>query len=102
MKEKILNKIKEKETVFQNQLWKELDLDSRKCSKIVRELEEQDLVKREWANTNGSRTYKIEYNGNKDPHSTLIAGQEIAPCAVCEEECTPEYCRPLDKWVSFI
>ncbi|MBP1908264.1 hypothetical protein [Methanolobus bombayensis] len=46
--------------IYQNQLWKKLEVDSRKCSRIVISLVDKKLVSREQAVSNGARTYLLK------------------------------------------
>jgi len=45
--------------IFQSQLWRELDIDSRKCSRIVTSLFKKGLINRDSAVSNGARTYRL-------------------------------------------
>ncbi|RQD81826.1 Lrp/AsnC family transcriptional regulator, partial [Methanosalsum natronophilum] len=58
---------KKKDGIYQNELWKELEIDSRKCSRIISKLLEEGLVTRESAVSNGSRTYLIKANTQTQP-----------------------------------
>jgi hypothetical protein len=49
-----------KDGVFQNVIWKELDIDSRKCSRIIKKLLDKDLIIREVGVSNGARTYLLK------------------------------------------
>lgn len=60
--QKIISTIIENDGCFQNQLWKDLDIDSRKCSRIVKRLADKDLITKEHAVSNGARTYKLDIN----------------------------------------
>lgn len=50
---------KHTEGVFQNIIWKELQIDSRKCSRIIKKLLDKDLIIREVGVSNGARTYLL-------------------------------------------
>jgi len=50
---------KHTEGVFQNVIWKELQIDSRKCSRIIKKLLDKDLIIREVGVSNGARTYLL-------------------------------------------
>jgi hypothetical protein len=47
---------------LQNDLWKELEIDSRKCSRVVQSLLSKELIAREEAVSNGARTYRLKLN----------------------------------------
>ncbi|WP_394295769.1 hypothetical protein [Methanohalophilus mahii] len=44
---------------FQNRLWKSLNIDNRKCSRKVKSLVDKEIILRQPAVNNGSRTYKL-------------------------------------------
>jgi predicted transcriptional regulator len=116
LQEKVLQYVKDNpDGVLQNQLGIELELDSKKCSKIIRRLVELGQVQRSWEKTGSVRTYRIFYNSDgakpktklkhrSDPElkKLSIAGDEVFPCLGCSqypEECNPIHCQTLDAWV---
>jgi len=91
---------KHKDGVFQSELWKEMDIDSRKCSRIVTKLVKGELVVRESAVSNGARTYLLRVAEDAKPsYDELLAGEMFSPCAGCRDACQPEYCGKLGDWV---
>ncbi len=89
-----------KEGVFQNELWKELEIDSRKCSRIVSKLLKEDLIIREQAVSNGARTYLLKVKEEEKPcFDLLLSGEMFSPCAGCRDACQPEICEKLTIWV---
>jgi hypothetical protein len=52
--------ISSEDGVYQNELWKQLSIDSRKCSRIVKSLLDKKLINREQAVSNGARTYLLK------------------------------------------
>ncbi|WP_406661586.1 Lrp/AsnC family transcriptional regulator [Methanolobus sp. ZRKC3] len=101
LEEDALNVIRShKEGVFQNELWKLLEIDSRKCSRIVSKLLDDDLINRESAVSNGARTYLLTVKEEKKPsYDLLMAGEVFSPCAGCRDACQPEICDKLTFWV---
>lgn len=86
--------------VFQNQLWKELDIDSRKCSRIISKLLKDGLITREPAVDNGARTFLIRTTRKEEPSfELLLSGDMFSPCAGCRDACQPESCEKLTAWV---
>ena len=85
--------------ILQSDIWKSMNIDSRKCSKIVIDLEQRGLIKRIWEKTRGSRTYRILYTGDKPRYKALMAEDKLAPCVGCARECAPELCLQIDEWV---
>ena len=82
--------------VFQNQLWKELDIDSRKCSRIISKLLKDGLITREPAVDNGARTFLIRTTRKEEPSfELLLSGDMFSPCAGCRDACQPESCEKL-------
>jgi len=107
MEDEILSIIKERGSVFQNELWKTLGIDCRKCSRIVARLLRKGMIERELVKTNGTRTYLIKMADNKKnvevmrdfDYSVLLSNNSLAPCAGCNEECEPEFCNSLTEWI---
>lgn len=99
--EEALNLIrKNKEGVYQNALWKELGIDSRKCSRIVTKLEKEGKITREPATSNGSKTYLIKITAPvKQSYDLLLAGDMFSPCTGCRLACQPESCELLSEWI---
>lgn len=89
-----------KEGVFQNELWKMLKIDSRKCSRVVSKLLDDELIIREQAVSNGARTYLIKVKEEELPSfDLLLSGEMFSPCAGCRDACQPESCEKLTAWV---
>ncbi|MDY6965733.1 MAG: Lrp/AsnC family transcriptional regulator [Halobacteriota archaeon] len=88
-----------KEGVLQSDIWKSSGIDSRKCSKIVQNLESEGLIKRTWETSNGARTFRILYIGDQPKYNVLMAGEKLAPCIGCLKECAPEFCIEMSEWV---
>lgn len=85
--------------ILQSELWKELDVDSRKCSRIVKKLLESESVERIEYRQDGIKTYRlIVRKGPIDP-GFLMAGDELIPCVACELECVIEECPYLLDWM---
>ena len=101
IEETALNVIRaQPEGVFQNQLWKMLNIDSRKCSRVISKLLEEDLIIREQAVSNGARTYLLKLSEEKKPvFELLMAGEIFSPCAGCRDACQPESCEKLTFWI---
>ncbi|MCL7410472.1 MAG: Lrp/AsnC family transcriptional regulator [Methanosarcinaceae archaeon] len=91
---------KHKDGVFQSELWKEMEIDSRKCSRIVTKLITDNLVIRESAVSNGARTYLLKsVDDTKASYDDLLAGDVFSPCAGCRDACQPELCDKLSDWI---
>ena len=89
-----------KEGVFQNVIWKELDIDSRKCSRIIKKLLDKDLIIREVGVSNGARTYLLKAKEEvKEKYDLLLAGDMFSSCTGCTFDCEPEYCGRLSEWI---
>ncbi|MBP1910030.1 helix-turn-helix transcriptional regulator [Methanolobus bombayensis] len=102
IEETAFNLIREsKEGVFQNELWKMLEIDSRKCSRVVSKLLKEDLIVREQAVSNGARTYLLKVKEEEKPcFDLLLSGDMFSPCAGCRDACQPEICEKLTIWVA--
>jgi len=92
---------KHKDGIFQNMIWKELDIDSRKCSRIIKKLQDKDLIIREVAVSNGARTYLLRAKEEaKEKYDLLLSGEMFSACTSCTGDCQPEYCGRLSEWIS--
>jgi len=87
------------EGVLQSELWKELGVDSRKCSRIVKKLEESGLIERIEFKKEGLKTYLLKAKQMPVNPSHLLAGDELIPCIGCDLECVVEECHPLMDWM---
>jgi DNA-binding Lrp family transcriptional regulator len=87
------------EGVLQNELWKELGVDSRKCSRIVKKLEENGLIDRVEYRKDGIKTYLLRVKRQPVNPCDLLAGDELIPCIGCDMECIVEECHPLMDWM---
>jgi hypothetical protein len=95
--------------VLQSELWKELDIDSRKCSRVVAKLEADGKVKRTWETVSGTRTYRLSHVPQKKEapkkeysFDLILAEDEVAPCVGCTYECEPDYCPDLGNWIELL
>ena len=87
------------EGVLQSELWKLLDIDSRKCSRIVKKLVDSERIDRIEFKSNGVKTYLLKAKRSAVNPSLLLAGGELIPCVGCEEECTIQDCNSLMDWL---
>jgi len=95
--------------VLQSELWKDLNIDSRKCSRVIAKLEDEGKIKRTWETVKGTRTYRISYLPQKkeEPKKAInfeliLAGENVAPCIGCTYECEPDYCPDLGNWIELL
>jgi len=95
--------------ILQSDLWKDLKIDSRKCSRIIAKLEAEGKIKRTWETVRGTRTYRISYVPQKKEapkkevnFGLIMAGGEVAPCIGCTYECEPDYCPDLGNWIELL
>ena len=89
-----------KDGVFQNVIWKELEIDSRKCSRIIKKLLDKDLIIREVGVSNGARTYLLKAKEEvKEKYDLLLSGEMFSACTGCTCDCEPEYCGKLSEWI---
>ena len=64
---------------FQSELWKDLGVDSRTCSRILKKLEESGYIEREECKTDVTRRYPVrivKYEKSIDP-KLQVAGDSI-------------------------
>lgn len=89
------------EGILQSELWKDLGVDSRKCSRIVKKLEDDGLIERIGSRKGNTKTYLLKAKVTTTPinPSDLLAGDELIPCIGCELECIVKDCHPLMDWM---
>lgn len=87
--------------VLQSELWKDLGIDSRSCSRVLKKLEGGGYIERSECRRDGARTYLVKIIGRDeaiDP-MLLMASETIVPCVACDEECNVQHCKMLEDWV---
>jgi DNA-binding MarR family transcriptional regulator len=95
LEEKVLDYIRSRRKgALQSDIWKKFDIDSRKCSRIITNLEQNGLVYKKSEVANGRRTYRIVSR-----YGLLMANDMVSPCCGCTGECVPERCVPLSGWL---
>lgn len=77
--------IRESGGIHQSDFWKELDVSSRKGSRIVESLAEQGFIQREDAIYNGHNTYHLTPATRDLDFSLLMAGDMLSPFVADEE-----------------
>ena len=109
-REEILKILEKRGSVLQKDLWKELNIDSSKCSRILRKLEKEGLIKRVEVVVDGVKTFKIvpagEEEEEKEEELDLKAIMEqmeeitgLPPCFGClEVDCEANRCLKLEVW----
>ncbi len=110
IRDQILKLLEEKGSVLQKDLWKELNIDSSKCSRILRKLEKEGLIKRIEIVVDGVKTFKIVPAGAEEEEEkedlTLIEIMQkfeditgLPPCFGCREiDCDPNECIKIEVW----
>lgn len=89
-----------KDGIFQSVVRKELNIDSKKCSRIIKKLMDKDLIVREVGISNGSRTFLLKAKEEvKEKYDHLLIGELFSPCTGCTYACDPEYCGRLSEWI---
>lgn len=83
---------------LQSELWKELEMDSRTCSRILKNLEEGGNIVRE-ATKGGTYLVRWVKQEKKIDPMLLMAGDAILPCVACTEECDVPSCKMLEDWI---
>ncbi len=89
----------EREGVLQSELWKILSIDSRKCSRVVKKLLDEDLIERVEHKGEGIKTYRLRAKEQALRPDLILAGGEIIPCISCDQECVVEDCHLLVDWI---
>ena len=109
-REEILQILEQKGAVLQKDLWKELKIDSSKCSRILRKLEKEGLIKRVEVVVDGVKTFKIIPAGAEEEEEeeelNLMAIMQkmedlagLPPCFGClEVDCEAKKCIKMEVW----
>ncbi|MFC6732461.1 MULTISPECIES: MarR family transcriptional regulator [unclassified Haladaptatus] len=92
-----LELIRESGGVYQSDFWKELDVNSRKGSRIIESLLEKDFIRREEAVYNGHTTYFVTPAPKDLDFSLLMAGDLLSPF-IGEEDIDPRS-DALSHWI---
>jgi len=94
-----LGLVRRRDGIHQSDFWKELEVDSRKGSRILESLEEKGLIEREEAVYEGHNTYYIE--PIRDPmdleFGLLMSGDMLSPF-IGDEEVNPHSDR-FTGWI---
>ena len=85
--------------VLQSELWKELGVDSRKCSRLVKKLLDDGRVERLEYRKEGIKTYILRAAKTPADPELLLAGSVLVPCIACELECVVTECPLLTDWL---
>ena len=83
-----LELVRETGGIHQSDFWKELDVSSRKGSRIAEKLQELGLIQREDAVYNGHNTYFLAPTAKDLNFSLMMAGDMLSPF-IGEEEIDP-------------
>jgi hypothetical protein len=92
-----LELIRETGGIHQSDFWKELDISSRKGSRIIERLAELELIDREKTVYEGHNTYYLQPAPRDLDFSLLMAGDMLSPF-VGEEEVDPNS-DAISQWI---
>ena len=92
-----LELVRETGGIHQSEFWKELDITSRKGSRIIESLAEKGLVNREETIYEGHNTYFISPTARDLDFSLLMAGDMLSPF-IGEEEIDPQS-DAFSQWI---
>ncbi|HUU75267.1 MAG TPA: Lrp/AsnC family transcriptional regulator [Methanoregulaceae archaeon] len=85
--------------VLQSELWKIMNVDSRKCSRIVKKLLDSGLIERIEFRKDGIKTFILKAKRRPVDPMLIMAGEELIPCVKCEMECSVKECHRLLDWM---
>jgi len=92
-----LELVRETGGIHQSDFWKELDVSSRKGSRIVESLVEKEMIDREETVYNGHNTYYLSPTARDLEFSLLMAGDMLSPF-IGDEEINPQS-DAFTQWV---
>lgn len=87
------------EGVLQSELWKILEVDSRKCSRLVKKLLDEGAIVRVEFRKEGIKTFVLKASRRPVEPLLIMAGEELIPCIGCDLECHVEECPRLLDWM---
>ncbi len=85
--------------VLQSELWKILEVDSRKCSRLVKKLLDEGMIERVEFRKEGIKTFILKACRRPVEPLLILAGEELIPCIGCDQECHVEECARLLDWM---
>lgn len=85
--------------ILQSELWKDLNIDSRKCSRIVKKLLDGGMIERVEYRSDGIKTFLLRATRQVVDGSLLLAGDDLIPCVACDRECVVEECPLIVDWM---
>jgi DNA-binding Lrp family transcriptional regulator len=109
-REEILHILEQRGAILQKDLWKELSIDSSKCSRILRRLEKEGLIRRVEVVVDGVKTFNIvpagvEIEEEKEELSLQAIMEKmedltgLPPCFGClEHDCEAINCIKIEVW----
>jgi hypothetical protein len=92
-----LELVRESGGIHQSDFWKQLDISSRKGSRIAEALAEADLIEREETVYQGHNTYLLKPTARDLDFSLLMAGDMLSPF-IGEEEIDPQS-NAFSQWL---
>lgn len=98
VEQEALDLIESRGGLHQSELWKELDINSRKASRVVSTLQERGLIEREESVYDGHRTYFLTPQNVKLDYSLLVAGDMLSPF-IGNEDLDPIESDAFTQWV---
>ena len=84
--------------IIQSELWKELGMDSRTCSRILKQLEDEGKITRQACKGSSYLVTWVKSEKKVDP-MLFMAGDALLPCVACTEECDVPSCKMLEDWI---
>jgi uncharacterized membrane protein len=92
-----LELVRESGGIHQSDFWKELDISSRKGSRVVESLTDKNLINREETVYKGHNTYYLSPKAKDLDFSLLMAGDMLSPF-IGDEEVDPQS-DTFSQWV---
>lgn len=88
---------------LQSDIWKKLGIERRHCSRLMKEMEDNSLIKK--TKIKGG-TYMVEKINvinkfdNATKYSALLSGSgKFSPCCRCETDCNSGACQQINRWL---
>ncbi len=89
---------------LQSDIWKKTNIDRRTCSKLMKILKDEHVIKRTKVKGGSYMIERIDVKNTNLPNqirfSSLLSNNgKFSPCTACVIDCNPETCNIINNWI---
>ncbi len=89
---------------LQSDIWKKTNIERRQCSKLMKALEEEGIIKRTKVKGGTYMIERIDIKNTKPINQVRFAALlsdngRFSPCTTCIIDCNPESCKSINNWI---